>query len=166
MDTILLLLSLGLLLMAIVKWDAPMTSRGNVLNTTATILTTARTNPTGGTNAGGTEVDNSTNLDMYGKLEISLTYATAPAAGGYINIYMMTAPDGTNYDDGDASVAPPSVALVCSIPVRAVTTAQKLMSPLFLIPPTKLKFILENMGSTTISSGATVELFTVNEEVA
>lgn len=138
------------------KWSAAWTSRGNVLTAELNALASA------GVSAAGTEVDNATNLDTWGQLKLSVTFATNPSAGGYVNVYMVTAPDGTNYEDSGTST--PVHRLVASIPVRAVTTAQVVNSKPFPLEPAKTKFFLENQaGFAFPASGSTVALFTANE---
>lgn len=133
------------------------TSEGNVLSTELNSLAAAaRTNA-------GTEVANQTNLDTYGKVEINVTFGSSPTAGGYLNLYMLTAPDGTNYDSGSSSVDPGGHTLIASLVVQASTSAQRLMSPVFALQPSPTKFILENKTSQAFpASGSTVELFSTN----
>ena len=146
--------------MATEKWAA-YTSRGNVLSTELNALANA------GRSAAGTEVDNGTNLDMYGVLELQVTFGTAPSAGGYVEIYMVTAPDGTNYEDGSNTVDPGTHKLIDRIPVRAVTTAQRLSGRLIPLLPEKMKFLLYNgSGQAFPASGSTLKLYTTNRTVA
>ena len=146
--------------MATEKWAA-YTSRGNVLSTELNSLASA------GRTAAGTEVDNGTNLDMFGVLELQVTFGTAPSAGGYVEIYMVTAPDGTNYEDGSNSVDPGTHKLIDRIPVRAVTTAQRLSGRVIPLLPEKTKFLLYNgSGQAFPASGSTLTLYTTNRTVA
>lgn len=143
-----------------IKWAGAWTSRSNVLSTELNSLAnTSRTNA-------GTAVDNSTNLDQYGKLELNVTFGTAPDSGATVKIFMVTAPDGTNYEDGSSSVAPGSHTLVDIIPVKASTSAQRLMSRIIPLQPAPTKFLLENQtGQAFPATGSAVELFTNNDEV-
>ena len=146
--------------MATEKWAA-YTSRGNVLSTELNSLASA------GRSAAGTEVDNGANLDMFGVLELSVTFGTAPSAGGYVEIYMVTAPDGTNYEDGSNSVDPGTHKLIDRLPVRAVTTAQRLTGRMIPLLPEKTKFLLYNgSGQSFPASGSTLTLYTTNRTVA
>lgn len=146
--------------MATIKW-AGYTDRSTVLTTELNALANA------GRSAAGTEVDNGANLDMYGVLELSVTFGTAPSAGGYVEIYMVTAPDGTNYEDGSNTVDPGTHKLVDRIPVRAVTTAQRLSGRLIPLLPEKTKFLLYNgSGQAFPASGSTLTLYTTNRTVA
>jgi hypothetical protein len=143
-----------------IQWDASANSRGNVLSTELNSLAdTSRTNA-------GTEVDNSTNLDTYGLLELNVTFGSAPDGDASVIIYLLSAPDGTNYAQGSSSVDPGPDTMVVSMKINASTSAQRKISKPFLIPPTPIKFILENQtGQAFPGSGSTLELFTFNEEV-
>jgi hypothetical protein len=112
-------------------------------------------------------VDNGVNLDMFGVLELAVTFGTAPSAGGYVEIYMVTAPDGTNYEDGSDTVDPGTHKLIDRIPVRAVTTAQRLSGRLIPLLPEKTKFLLYNgSGQAFPASGSTMTLYTTNRTVS
>ena len=146
--------------MATEKWAA-YTSRGSVLSTELNALASA------GRSAAGTEIDNGANLDMFGVLELQVAFATAPVAGGFIEIYMVTAPDGTNYEDGSNTVDPGTHKLIDRIPVRAVTTAQRLCGRLIPLLPEKTKFLIYNgSGQAFPASGSTLTLYTTNRTVA
>ena len=143
--------------MATIKWAA-YTDRFTVLTTELNALTNA------GRSAAGTEINNATNLDRWGKFELSVTFGTAPTAGGYVEIYAVTAPDGTNYEDGSNAVDPGAHNFVDRIPVRSATTAQRLTGRQFPMPPAKTKFILLNAsGQAFPASGSTLKLYTTNE---
>ncbi len=118
-------------------------------------------------NAGalGAEYDNATNLYMYGVFELNVTFGTNPTAGNTVDLYIIPAPDGTNYDDNTtgASGAAPITTYVGGFPLRAVTTAQKVPLGLGLtlvnLPPTKFKaFLLNKSGQAFPASGSTVKM--------
>lgn len=147
--------------MATVKWGGTPTSRGNVLSTELNSLGNGSR-----TNQGGA-IDNGTNLDKYGWVKVSVTFGSAPSAGGYLELRMIHALDGTNYADGSSTVDPGVDTLVMTIPVNAVNTAQSKQVGPFALPPCKVKFILVNQsGQAFPASGSTVELFTANDSVA
>jgi hypothetical protein len=143
-----------------ILWAAAPTSRGNVLSTQLNALAdNAYT-------AQGAEVDNSTNLDTYGMFEFNVDATAAFAAGGYMAIYLITAPDGTNYGEGSASVVPGADTWLLNIPLRATADAIIKMTKVFPLPPVKFKFIMENQGGRVFpTSGSTLELFTMNYEL-
>ena len=143
-----------------VTWQtAAWVSRGTVLTTELNGLTVATA-----FSAAGTEIANQTNLDKYGKLEVNLATIT-PAAGGYINLYMITAPGGTNYEDGSATINPGAHTLIASIPLRNAAGAIRVMTGVIFLEPAKTKFLLENASGVTLNaSGNTVTLYTTNDQ--
>lgn len=143
-----------------IKWEAVWTSRSTVLTTELNALAAAARTVV------GTEIDNGTNLDQYGKLELSVDFVSAPTAGGYFQIHMVTAPGGTNYESGSDSIDPGTHTVVAVIPVIATTAAQLLMSPVFVMQPAKTKFLLLNSCSQAFpNTGSTLTLYTCNDEV-
>lgn len=112
----------------------------------------------------GTEYDNSANLYTFGLFELNVTFGAGPTAGTLVDLYAIPAPDGTNYDDGSSSVAPPANCYIGSFPVRAVTTAQKIplglgARGLVTLPPTKFKLIAYNGTNQAFpASGSTVKM--------
>ena len=146
--------------MATIKW-AGWTSRGTVLTTELNALANT------GRSAAGTEVDNATNKDRWGKLELAVTFGGNTSAGSYVEIYMVTAPDGTNYEDGGdplVSLSPGAHKLVDRIPLRE-TTAYRVTGRTIPLEPAKTRFLLLNAsGQAFPASGSTVTLYTTNEE--
>jgi hypothetical protein len=143
-----------------ILWQTVPNSRGNVLSTELNALASgSRTNA-------GTAIDNSTNLDKYGYLELNVDFVSAPSAGAYCAIYMVMSLDGTNYADGSSTVDPGADAWVINIPILASTAAQNKQVGPIALPPSKFKLILLNVtGQAFPASGSTLELFTANDEV-
>ena len=114
----------------------------------------------------GVEYDNSVALNLFGLLELNVTFASAPTANNTVDVYIIPAPDGTNYDDAvtGASGSAPASCYAGGFPLRAVTTAQKV--PLGLgqqgyipLPPTKFKvFVVNRSGVAFPASGSTVKM--------
>jgi hypothetical protein len=78
-------------------------------------------------------------------VELVVQFGTNPTAGTGIAVWFLQSQDGTNYEDGDASTTParrPDLV----IPVRAVTTAQRIIRRVNL-PPGKLKVLAKNDGT-------------------
>jgi len=147
--------------MATIKWAGAPTSRSTVLTTELNSLANgSRTNA-------GSEIDNSSNLDTYGFLKLAVTFGTNPSAGAYVEIHMLMALDGTNYPDGSSSVDPGVDTTILTIPILASTSAQSKQVGPFLLPPSKVKFILVNAtGQAFPASGSTLTLYTQNQSVA
>lgn len=140
-----------------IKWAAA-SSRGTVLTTELNSLASAALSGV------GSVLDNATNKDQYGRLELNVTFGSSPAAGGYVDIYEVIAPDGTNY--GSAAAVAQLQAPVASIAVNASTSAQRVASALFAMSPFLTKYLLVNRTSVSFpASGTTVNLYTTNDEI-
>jgi hypothetical protein len=98
------------------------------------------------------EIDSTSTRLMYADFDLLTKFGTNPSAGGYVAMYFIQSVDGTNYADGDDSVAPPASAWVGNFPVRAVTTAQRVALRNILIPATKFKVLLVNKSGQAMSN--------------
>jgi hypothetical protein len=148
--------------MATVKWGAAPTSRGTVLSTQMDSLANA------GFSALGSAYDNSSNLDRWGWIELSLGSLT-PTAGACIYVYLAPSLDGgTDYDDGPASTNPASHLLVAVLQLKTGAAAKKVVSLTpFSLPPGLFKFAIKNQAGVALASGSnTMVLYTSNEAVA
>lgn len=142
-----------------ILWDTSWTSRGTVLTTELNSLAD------GAFSAVGTAVDNTSNLDQYGGLDIVLG-SLNPTAGAFLQLHLVQSYDGTTYEDAASSTNPSYHNVVASIPVTTGSAAKRVMSPLFRIPPGKFKFVLYNDCNVSLAaSGNTVTLYTTNDEV-
>ena len=145
----------------VVNWDAAAESGSAIIGTEANALAdNART-------AVGTEYANATNLNQYGWAELEVTFASSPTDDvPHCKLYMVRKVDGTNYEDGSASVVPSPDALVAAMHVQASTSAQRIVVGPFLLPPHDVKFLLENQtGVAFPATGSTVTLYVANDEV-
>lgn len=145
-----------------VLWDATWTSEGNVM--TDTELSALANSAI---SAASPAYDNSSKLKQYGILELNVDFVSAPSAGGYVNVYAILAPDGTNY--GTTSTVAADVGqmrFIDSIFLPAVTPAVRLHSKLFTLMPGLMKFVLENRSGQAFptSASSTLKLFTVADE--
>lgn len=116
----------------------------------------------------GIEVNNATNRNMYADFELLCKFQAAPTVGGYVALYLIQALDGTNYADGNDSIAPPATALVGTFPVRAVTDAQRVVVRHALLPATKFKPLVINKSGqamTNVDGENVLTLRTYNEEI-
>lgn len=142
-----------------INWATTLTSRAALTTELNSLATNTRT-------AAGPAIDNSSNLDVYGWLEFLGTWGTNPSANAYIVIYMMPSADGTNYADGSNTVNPGADAAIATIPILASTSAQRKIVGPIMLPPGKLKFIVESQtGQTLAASGNTLTLWTNNLEI-
>lgn len=104
-------------------------------------------------------IDNSSNLDLFDDLELTVTFATAPTAGTLVEVYLVTSIDGgTTYSDGSTTVLPQSSLFVGGFAVRAVTTIQRMHIRGVALPPGLFKYVVQNTTNQPFpASGSTLE---------
>lgn len=92
------------------------------------------------------------------EVEGVFTFGVAPTANTGLSVWFLREIDGTNYEDGSASITP-ARAPDLVIPVRAVTTAQRVSIPLSL-PPGNFFALLKNdgTGQALAASGNTLKI--------
>lgn len=120
------------------------------------ILTTELNSLANGSRVITAAIDNTSALDLWDDLELLVTFGVAPTAGLVCVLYMLISVDGTNYADGDASIAPPLTALVGSFPPRAVTSAQRIAVRGIQLPPLKFKYVLANSAGQTMAASGNI----------
>lgn len=127
-------------------------------NTSASLLTTQLNSLSDGAyTAVGAEFDNATSLAVFMDLVLTVTFASAPDAGGYCELFLLPAIDGTNYASGSASIVPSPTTLAGIFPLRADTNAHIITIPKIVLQPVKYKAILHNVsGQAFPASGSTV----------
>lgn len=94
-----------------------------------------------------------------GEAELVFQFPTSPTANTALLVWLLREIDGTNYEDGGASVTPtrnPDIKFT----VRAVTTTQRIIIPVYDIPPGPIKALLRNSGTgqALASSGNTLTI--------
>lgn len=104
-------------------------------------------------------IDNSSNLDLFDVLELTVTFATAPTAGTLVEVYLLISIDGgTTYSDGSASVEPQSSLFVGGFTVRAVNTIQRLHLRDVPMQPGLFKYLVKNTTNQPFpATGTTLE---------
>jgi len=117
--------------------------------------------------------DNSSNLDMFADLSVSLGSITPGAGAPYIGFYLMPLnQDGTSYGDGrfgsSAAGPPASNYWIGNIPCIASTAGVVTgMIRGIILPPGSFKFCLYNVSGVTLASGSnTIKWRTYNRSVA
>lgn len=127
----------------------------------ATIASTELNSLANAAAALGAEVDNATTaLNIWAMFELNVTFGVAPTDRSVVELYLIPAPDGTNYDDSvaGASGRAPSNSFVGAFELRNVTTAQKIPIWDVKLPPTKLKpFLINRSGQAFPASGSTLK---------
>jgi hypothetical protein len=93
-----------------------------------------------------------------GEVELVVTFGSTPTANTSVSVWFLREIDGTNYEDGGASVTParnPDVVL----PIRATTNAQRIIKQCVL-PPGDFKPLVRNEGTgqAFASSGNTLKI--------
>lgn len=133
------------------------TDRGTVLTTELNSLAN------GSFSASGTILDNATNRDRKAIAELNVTFPSAPTDESVVDLYMVIARDGTNYSDGGTSRDPGAERYVGSFTVQNTTSAQRLHTREFDLPPFKVAFIARNgSGQAFPTTGSTVSVSTFN----
>lgn len=117
--------------------------------------------------APGTAYDNGVNLNRFAMAEFFGPTGTAPTVDTTLDLFAIPAPDGTNYGDGGSAVKPAGAYYVGSFQLRAVNTDQRVMTPIFELPPCKVAFVLFNnaTGQALDATLNKVFLYTCNRTV-
>ena len=153
--------------MATEKWIA---GSGAGLTWTSLDTTTLNSIASGNAILSGTQIDNSTALDMFADIEVVLA-SLAAAAPNFVGVYFYPLnSDNSTYGDGrfgsSAAGPPPSQYFVGTIGMVAATQAQQGTLRGIILPPGKGKFVLHNqMGVAFASSGNTLKYRTYNRQV-
>lgn len=114
----------------------------------------------------GDAIDN--NRARFADFDLLFRGATAPSAGGYCALYLVPRIDGTNFADGDDTVAPGASLHLCDFPSRAVTTAQRSAVQRVPIPPGDWKPLLVNklgVALTNTDNENVLSYVTYGEEI-
>lgn len=104
---------------------------------------------------------------LYADLELNVTFGTNPTANSLVEVYLVRAIDGTNYEDTTtaATAAGPANGFVGGFPVRAVTTAQRIALPKVELPAMDYKWMVINKtGQTMAASGNTLTMKRYTEQ--
>ena len=140
------------------------------ISTARTLIDLGSTLATDTLSGVGGELDNATNLDKLGWLEIATSsgnlFSTAVTRDqASFDIYMVQAPDGTNYNlaPTTGTIAQLPHLLVAVIPCAKLATIvpQILPNPIGL-PPHKVKFYLYNNTDQTMQNTWELNLYTNN----
>lgn len=86
--------------------------------------------------------------------DLLLRSASAPAANAPIELYLLNAVDGTNYERGDDSTDPPATSLIHIFPCAAIATGYRLTTgprPI-IIPACKFKPLIYNKSGQALTN--------------
>jgi hypothetical protein len=91
----------------------------------------------------------------YGEYTLAVTFGSAPTAGQIVSVWLLARTDGTNLEDGGASVTPLRPADL-TFPVRAVTTAQRITRRGVMPPGNWTALTLNGTSQAFPASGTTL----------
>jgi len=117
-----------------------------------------------GANALGSAIGNDSNLDRWADFELQFTCSVAPTANTVVELYLLYALDGTNYEDGSAAPIDPTKTPVGVFTARAVTSAQRVTLSHVPLSPHKFKCLLKSELDQN-ATGVTLTCYTYNEEL-
>jgi hypothetical protein len=139
---------------------ALMTTELNSLAASQAALQNSGTNPFYDNSAVG-------NQFFWADFEMVVTFGVAPTNGQTLDLYLIPAPDGTNFSDGTSGASPVTVALhyAGSFPMRAVATAQRVTLRGVPLSPVLFKAQLYNgTGQAMAASGNTVKMLPYRQQ--
>lgn len=98
------------------------------------------------------------------ELEFLFTFGVAPTANTSLLVWLLREEDGTNFEDGSASVTPTRTPDAI-FTVRAVTTAQRVIVPIDMPPGSILRPLVRNSGTgqSLASSGNVLSIRPVTD---
>lgn len=133
-----------------------------LLGTSTSVITTGMNTLTNNSLVASSAYDNTVGQagDGYNFcfIELVATYGVAPTANTGVSVWFLSSLDDTNYEDGSSSITP-SRAPNVTFPLRAVTTAQRIVR-FVALPPGKMTFLLKNdgTGQSMAASGNTLKV--------
>lgn len=153
--------------MAAIKWVAGAVSGTSLADNTAMASRAASYYNICQVSAADVVVDNATNLDQYAAVEVVLGSWT-PAVTDSIELYLLYAFDGTNYESGSSTFLPPADRLwrsrLLSTDTSAAAKRVMMWGPIL---PFKFKALWRWRGTnSTASSGNSMTISTFNENPA
>src|SRR5262245_56386816 len=91
--------------------------------------------------------DNSSDRNRFAFGELIVEFGSNPTDKSTVDLFMLAAPDATNYSDGNATIAAPQSLWVGSFQVNAHSDPQRLLTKAFELKPCLLKFLVRNNTS-------------------
>lgn len=151
--------------MATVSWSTP--------GSADTLASTELNSLADAAGAIGAEIDNSSDKKLYMDVELALNSATGSGADAYAGLYLIPAPDGTNYPTPPGATGaqvPPQYWVGSFLGVDQGGTARQITRSMLRkieIPPTKFKMVLVNqLGAALPASSNTLKGWRYGEAVA
>jgi hypothetical protein len=131
-----------------VKWSA-LGTRTLVINGDASAPTLK--NLANGARVLGAEIDGATDRNQVADWHLDARGASAFAVGSVVEVYFVVAHDDTNYEDGDSSITP-AKAPDFIVPLRNVSTQQKVVVRGIPLPPFKFKPLFVNTSGVALTN--------------
>jgi hypothetical protein len=125
-----------------------------------TLLSTELNSLANNSNVVSTNVVTLANAGFFdGEAEIVFQFSVAPTVNTALLIWFLREIDGTNYEDGSSTVTPtrnPDIFFT----VRAVTSVQRIIKPVYNIPTGPIRTLLRNSGTgqALVSSANTLKI--------
>lgn len=136
------------------KWGAP-TVLTTLTTTDAAIANNANYHQTASADL---IINNTSSKELFIAMEIVGTWAATPTEGGIFRVWLLPSLDGTNYSDGGSVT--PSTQHSLALPVRAVTTSQRIIAGqeggIFIWPGSN-KVMFRNEAGSQLNSGAVIK---------
>lgn len=146
--------------MATELWSAGTLRTGAALTTELNALADS------GYSAVGPLLDNSVNLDRFCIAVCAVDFVSAPTLNSVISLFAVVAVDGTNYEDGGASLRYPDDSYCGVFQNFNTMAAQLFVTKPFELRPFKTKFALLNQsGQAFPATGSTVNFYTFNRTI-
>lgn len=123
--------------------------------------TSSSTLATGVQHTGDTPYDNSSGLFFWGDILLVSAFATAPVSGS-VDLYLIPAPDGTNYADSPTSPLPAN--LYVGSWLANFTTSQRLHLRGVSLPPFLFRAYVNNNTGQTMSANWNIILYPYAEQ--
>lgn len=99
------------------------------------------------------DLDNGTDLDLFGDFELDVSLASAPVDGDPIaELYILPSVDDTNFPTSGTSLDPPVRHLAGVFCASGTSTDQRMVIPGISLYPRKMRFLLKNVDTTAFSS--------------
>lgn len=143
--------------MADAKWTAPASIETWISTDLNSLANNAGEVPGG---ASATYIDADAYGQLYADLELVVTFGVAPTASTLVELYFIRRIDGTNPEDytRGASAAGPPNGFEGGFPVRAVTSAQRIILPKVQLPPLDfIPILINKTGQAFAASGNTLK---------
>lgn len=134
---------------------ADTTHKGYTAAIASALTTELNSLATAANTAASSAIDNTSTLDLFMDLELVIaTMGTTRSAGARVEVYIVRAVDGTNYDDVHQETAD----LIAVFPLDAAVTARRQSRVDIPIAPGMFKLFARNVtGQTLAASGNTLK---------